>query len=187
MQTLGISDSTHASESRVKTLFWPSIQNGTDVDYIGAQGFWVCVIVAVFSLVVSVFTGHWMAGVFVLVLYYLGGVGVRQGSRFAAAMVFISYVLEIVASGPGVVKIFVAAILLSNVRATWIASGWTPGTDEASLPPRMSETWSDKFADQLPPRIWPKLKIFYYIYSVCFLILVCVGLAMIWSRQGRLP
>ncbi|MCU1307828.1 MAG: hypothetical protein JWN45_2523 [Acidobacteriaceae bacterium] len=187
MQTLGISDSTPASESRVKTLFWPSIQNGTDVDYLGTQGFWVCAIVAGITFVVSAFTGHWISGAFVLVLYYLGGVGVREGSRYAAAVVFVFYMLDMFASRVGVLKVFIAAILLSNLRATWIASSWTPGSEEASLPPRMSDTWSDKFADQLPPRIWPKLRIFYYIYSVCFLVLVCVGLAMIWSRQGRLP
>jgi len=42
MQTLGLSDSTIRSESRLKSLFWPSIQSGADVDYLAVQGFWVC-------------------------------------------------------------------------------------------------------------------------------------------------
>ncbi|HZR29438.1 MAG TPA: hypothetical protein VFA71_11735 [Terriglobales bacterium] len=39
MQTLGVSDSTPQSENWLKSLFWPSIQS--DVDYLGAQGYWV--------------------------------------------------------------------------------------------------------------------------------------------------
>jgi hypothetical protein len=39
MQTLGLSDSTPRTESRLKSLFWPTIQTGSDVDYLGAQGY----------------------------------------------------------------------------------------------------------------------------------------------------
>jgi hypothetical protein len=46
MQTLGLSDSTVRTKSRLKSLFWPSIQSGADVDYLAVQGFWVCTIVA---------------------------------------------------------------------------------------------------------------------------------------------
>jgi hypothetical protein len=37
MQTLGLSDSMPRSESRLKSLFWPSIESSSDVDYLGAQ------------------------------------------------------------------------------------------------------------------------------------------------------
>lgn len=40
METLNLSDSTPRSESRLKSLFWPSIQNGADVDYLGTPGYW---------------------------------------------------------------------------------------------------------------------------------------------------
>jgi len=78
MQTLGLSDSTPRTESRLKSLFWPSIQTGSDVDYLGAQGYWVCALVAVFSLVMTAVAGHAVVGVFVFLFYYLGGVGVRE-------------------------------------------------------------------------------------------------------------
>jgi hypothetical protein len=52
MQTLGLSDSMPRSESRLKSLFWPSIQSSSDVDYLGAQGYWVCAVIAVLSFVV---------------------------------------------------------------------------------------------------------------------------------------
>ena len=53
MQTLGLSDSTIRSESRLKSLFWPSIQSGADVDYLAVQGFWVCTMVGVVAFAFS--------------------------------------------------------------------------------------------------------------------------------------
>lgn len=60
MQTLGLSDSTTRSEGRLKSLFWPSIKNGADVDYLGAQGYWVCTLIAIVSL--YFLCGHGYAG-----------------------------------------------------------------------------------------------------------------------------
>lgn len=185
METLGLSGSTPRTEGRLKSLFWPSIQNGTDVDYLGAQGYWVCTIVGVSSLVFSALSGQTIAGIFVLLYYYLGGVGVRERSRYAAVAVFVFYVVDMLFSGVGVLKVLFAALLLSNLRATWIASGWQSESEEAALPPRLNETWGDKFADQLPLWLWPKIRVFYYIYSVCVLVLFDVGMAMIFAHRAR--
>jgi hypothetical protein len=184
MQTLGLSESSPRTESRLKSLFWPSIQTAADLDYLGSQGYWVCAIVAVFSFAVTAFTGHPIAGVATLLFYYLGGVGVREHSRYAAVVVFVLYIADTLLSGPGVLKVFIAALLLSNIRATWIASQWKPESDEAVLPPRFSETWSDKFADQLPMWLWPKVRIAYYIFSAGFLILAAVGLAVLAHHRA---
>ena len=165
METLGLSDSTQRSESRIKALLWPSIQNGTDIDYLGSQGYWICTLVAVLSLIVLAATVHWLIGVVVFLFYYLGGVGVRERSRFAAAVVFAMYVLDSVGS-LGVMRIIFGALLLSNLRGTWIAATWKPESEEAILPPRMNETFFDKLADQLPRWLWPKIRIVYYIYAV---------------------
>jgi len=185
METLGLSGSTPRTEGRLKSLFWPSIQNGTDVDYLGVQGYWVCTIVGVSSLVFNALSGQTIAGIFVLLYYYLGGVGVRERSRYAAVAVLVFYVVDMLFSGVGVLKVLFAALLLSNLRATWIASGWQSGSEEAALPPRLNETWGDKFADQLPMWLWPKVRLFYYIYSVCLLVVFDVGLAMIFARRAR--
>jgi len=179
MQTLDLSGSESRSEGRLKSLFWPSIRTASDLDYLGTQGFWVCTVVAVISLALLIFTGKPIIGAFVFLFYFLGGVGVRERSQYAAAVIFLMYVLDTVTSGPGVVRILIAALLLSNLRATWIASHWSPNSEEAILPPRFSETWSDKFADQLPMWLWPKLRILYYVFSACFLLLVAVGLLML--------
>ena len=77
MQTLGLSDSTTRSESRVKSLFWPTIQSGVDVDYLAVQGFWVCTIVGVISLVTLAVAGQPIVGVLVFLVFHLGGAGVR--------------------------------------------------------------------------------------------------------------
>jgi hypothetical protein len=36
VETLNLSGSSARSESRLKSLFWPQIENGSDVDYLGA-------------------------------------------------------------------------------------------------------------------------------------------------------
>lgn len=186
MQTLGLSDSTPRTESRLKSLFWPSIQTGSDVDYLGAQGYWVCALVAVFSFVFSAISGHAIAGAFAMALYYLGGVGVRERSRYAAAVVLGLFVADMVASWPNVfvLRVLLAALLLSNLRATWIASRWKPESEDVTLPPRLGETWSDKFVDKLPMWLWPKVRVLYYVLSACFFVLLAIGLAVMVHRRA---
>jgi hypothetical protein len=184
MQTLGLSDSEPRTESRLKSLFWPSIQTGSDVDYLGAQGYWVCALVAVFSLAFSAITGHVIVGALVCLFYYLGGVGVRERSRYAAAAVLAMYVADMLVTGVGVVRVIFAALLLSNLRATWIASHWKPESDEAILPPRFGETWSDKFADKMPMWLWPKVRVPYYILSACLLVFAAIGLVVMILHRG---
>ncbi len=186
MQTLGLSDSTPRTESRLKSLFWPSIQNGTDVDYLGAQGYWFCAFVAVMTFVFTAIQGHWISGVFVFLFYYLGGVGVRERSRYAALVVLIMSVVDMLVAGPGVFRVLVAALLLSNLRATCVASVWKPGSEEAILPPRLGDNLTDKLADKLPMWLWPKVRIPYYVFSVVFLFLVAAGLAVMMLHWTRL-
>jgi hypothetical protein len=76
-----------------------------------------------------------------------------------------------------------AALLLSNLRATWIAAQWKSDSEAAVLPPRWGDTWTDKLADKLPMWLWPKVRIFYYILSVCYLLLFAVGLAALIRRR----
>ena len=78
-----------------------------------------------------------------------------------------------------------AALLLANLRATSLASGWKLDSEEAALPPRLNETWGDKFADQLPVWLWPKIRIPYYIFSLIFMLLVALGLSIAILRRMR--
>jgi len=185
METLGLADSTPKSESRLKSLFWPSIQSGSDVDYLGTQGYWVCTIVAVVSFVFLLAMGQPLAALSTLLFYYLGGVGVRERSRYAAVVVLAMYVADTLISHQiGVVRVIIGGLLISNLRATWIAATWRPESEEAALPPRFGDTLGDKFADRLPLWLWPKIRILYYVYSAGFLALLAVGLVMMLRRAG---
>jgi hypothetical protein len=193
MQTLGLSDSTVRTESRMKSLFWPSIQSGADVDYLAVQGFWVCTIVGLISFAFLVLSGQLISGLLVLLLFHFGGVGVREHNPFAAAITLIYYLIDFFASivflflnspGIGVVRIIIIALLFSNLRATWIAGNWKPDSEEAALPPRLGDTFSDKLVDRWPAFIWPKVKIIYYLYSFVYLALVAAGL-IVMALHGR--
>jgi len=193
MQTLGVSDSAPKSEGRIKSLLWPSIQSGGDVDYLGIQGYCVCTFVAAMTLVAGLFMLAQAidAGQAIVVLlffalltlfFYIGGVGVREGSRFAALIVFVVYVLDTLrallsspVSGGSLIKLAISAVLLSNLRATWIAARWVPGAEESALPPRRSATLGDKFVDQAPRWLWPKIRIPYYLLSALVSLLVLLN------------
>jgi hypothetical protein len=183
VQTLGLSDSTPRAEGRLKSLFWPSIRTGSDVDYLGAQGYWVCTIVAVFSFVFLVLSGQPITGILVILFYYLGGVGVREHNRYAAAVVLLMYGADTLLSGLGVIRVLIGALLLSNLRATWIVSGWKPESHQAARPPRLNETWGDKFVDGIPAWLWPKVRIPYYVFSACLFAFSAAGVAMILPRR----
>jgi hypothetical protein len=202
MQTLGVSDSAPKSEGRIKSLLWPSIQSGSDVDYLGIQGYWVCTFVAAMTLVVALFTLAQAidARLAILVLlfsgllslfFYIGGVGVREGSRFAAVIVFAVYVLDTLTallsspvSGGSLIKLAISAVLLSNLRATWIAARWVPGAEESALPPRRSATLGDKFVDQVPRWLWPKIRIPYYLLSALVSLLALLGCVAILFKPA---
>lgn len=192
MQTLGLSDSTTRSESRLKSLFWPSIESGADVDYLAVQGFWVCTIVGTISLVFLTLGGHPIVGLLMFVLFHFGGIGVREHNPFAATIMFVYYMVDFLASsvvllnspGIGIVRIIIIALLLSNIRATWIAGAWKPDSEEAALPPRLGETFFDKLSDKWPAFVWPKVKIVYYIFSVGYLALTVAGLIVMFLRHG---
>ena len=175
MQTLGVSDSTPATESRLKSLFWPSITMANDVDYLGTQGYWICTVVGVVTFIFAAIAGVPLGGLIVFLFYCLGGVGVCERSRYAAAVVFAMYFIEMLLAGIGVVRVLFSALLLSNLRATWIAATWRPEADEAAAPPRLSETWGDKLSDQFPMWLWPKIRIAYYVFSGAFIVAVLTG------------
>jgi hypothetical protein len=185
MQTLGISDTTPRSDGRLKSLFWPSIQTGADVDYLGSQGYWVCAVVALVSFAVLIGIGQPIMAFTVLLFYYLSGVGVRERSRYAATIVFVVFLAGLVESGPSIVNILLSALLLSNLRATWIASKWKPDSEEAALPPRLGATWGDKFADRFPMWLWPKIRIPYYVFSAGLLVLIVIGLVFVKAKGLR--
>jgi hypothetical protein len=84
------------------------------------------------SLTLMLVTGRPVVGVLIFLLFHFGGVGVREHNPFAAAMVLTCFAIDTATAGIGVVRIIVVALLLSNLRATWIADHWEPESEEAA-------------------------------------------------------
>lgn len=58
MQTLGLSSESKRSDGPLKSIFWPTVDNAWDVDYLGRQGLTICTIVALFQLAPILFSGN---------------------------------------------------------------------------------------------------------------------------------
>jgi hypothetical protein len=196
MQTLGLSGESKRSDGRLKSIFWPTVENAWDVDQLGRQGFWICLIIAVFQLLVALATGNPMmivSGAAAALVFLIGGMGVREGNWPAAAMVFAVFfvgLLYTMANGqlPGVLTILAAGILLSNVRAAFLASEWRPAAEDEDRPTRFNESFGDKLADQLPAKAWPMLQIPFFGLAAVILLLSLIGLCVVLlHRYGIYP
>ena len=194
MQTLGLSSESKRSDGRLKSIFWPTVENAWDVNYLGQQGFWICLIIAIFQTIGTLVYGSTtlvVLGVVGFLIFFLGGMGVREASWPAAALIFTIFLAGMVstmAKGtfPGVLTIIAAGVLLSNVRAAFLASEWRPPAEGEDRPTRFSETLTDKLVDQLPAKVWPVLKVPFFILSAMYLTLILIGFAAdIAHRFGR--
>ena len=200
MQTLNLSGSEKKRDGRLKSLFWPSVENAWDVDYLGQQGFWICLTIGALSLVFIVIAASLVPnsgarivmlalGAVMFFVYLVGGMGVRESSWPAAAMVFAIYVVNQLGSGnaPGVLSIIIGAVLLSNVRATFIASRWKPLAEDEDRPTRFSETLRDQLVDQLPPKAWPILKIPFFVAASLILSFLLLSVAGVINKRVNPP
>ena len=180
MQTLGLSDSTPRPEGRLKSLLWPTIRNEGDLDYVTRQGFWVCQAVAVATIFGGLALGNLLLSTPGVLFYALAGVGVRERSKVAAVGVFVVYLFEALLTGLGFIRILFVALLFANVRGHWLVSRWT---QESWQPTRLSETLADKFADQMPPRLWPIGRYVFY----ALLVLMLAGMSLLawkWAHPS---
>jgi hypothetical protein len=196
METLNLSGNEKKSDGRLKSLFWPSVENAWDVDYLGQQGFWICLAISILSFVFIAITALELAnpsaasmtiaiGAVVSFVYLVGGMGVRQASWPAALVVFVLYVTDQISAGRiGLLSVIIAGVLLSNVRATLLASRWKPAGEDEDRPMRFNETFRDKLVDQLPPRVWPILKYPFYALACVVMGLVVIG-AVLQPKHSR--
>lgn len=197
MQTLDLSGSSKKSDGWLKSLLWPTVDNAWDVDYLGQQGFWICLIIGLVSLAFVAITasevpslagriGALLFGLIVFFVYFVGGMGVRQSSWPAAAMIFSIYVIDQLSTGrvPSVLPIIIGAVLLSNLRAAFLASRWAPVVDGEDRPTRFNETFRDKLVDHVPPRAWPILKIPFFVAGTLILaFLVYISVLNLTARR----
>ena len=198
MQTLGLSESTPATDNRLKSLFWPAVNTAIDVDYLGTQGYWLCTVVAIIALLFLLMFGQWVFGLLYFAFYYVGAVGVRERNRYVALIIAVMCSAETLAllitlalnvmsmsflmTAWTFLHVILTALLVANVRATWIASRWRAESENAVVPPRLSGTWGDKLADQWPMWFWPRIQLLYYIYSTGFVAMMAAFAWIFYTR-----
>jgi hypothetical protein len=188
MGILGLAEPAEKEQNLFQRLFWPADHAG-EVDSLGQQGFWICMLVAAGSFVVLAIQSHLVIATLTLAFFALGGIGVREHSTTAAVLVAFAYVLNLFsafATGrpPGILTIAAAVLLLANIRGTWIAARWAKRGDPDAFPDRLTDTWRDQLVDQLPARIWPKSKILFFIISAVYIVLAALGTAAL-VRHAR--
>jgi hypothetical protein len=192
---LGLSGESRRSDGWLKSLFWPSVENAWDVDYLGQQGFWICELVACVQLALGLLSGRPMILAIYLAMalvFLLGGTGVRQANWPAAALLFSLAFINLLHSMvlgqiPSVLAIAIAAVLLSNTRAAFLASQWHPASEDEDRPTRFNEDLRDLIVDQLPPKAWPVIQVPFYVLASLLLLLSLIGIgAILWNRIGTI-
>lgn len=188
MQTLGLSASTPRTESRLKSLFWPTIKNQWDLDYITNQGFWILALIGAVTFVVGLFTSGGIFGLLDFTLYFLAGCGVRRRSRAAAVIALVLYTLSGVAlqmrtgQGFGAMRFIFMAVLLANARGIWLSAAWPEASVDSTSTAFM--TFFDRVSDRLPAILWPRLFWLFYILAALELVGLCTMLFPISPGSG---
>jgi hypothetical protein len=190
MQTLGLSSEVKRSDGRLKSLLWPTVDNAWDVDYLGQQGMWICTVVAVFTLVTSLLSANPIViavGLLAALFFVVGGMGIRECNWPAAAIVLAVHLCNILLA-PNVFSILFGVVLLSNLRATFLAAEWKPAEEGEDRPTRFNDSLADKYIDQWPRLLWPRLQIPFLILGVSMLLLSLFGIAFtLANRFGLIP
>ena len=196
MQTLGLSSKPQPTDNIFKRLFWPSIENQYDVDLLGQQGFYVCVVVGGLSLLLLTVIGSPIAALLTATVFFLAGCGVRERSVAAAAMAFTLYLTNFLGGfvigtiGNPLVQSFVLMLLLANLRATLMSRKWSAQpTDETDfdVTERSTSGVMDRFANRLPGRIWPVGRYFFFPLAGVLLLLTVAGLIIMKRNAEAVP
>ena len=190
MSTLGLSGPPSSNDSLLKRLFWPSIGDAADADMLGQQGFWICLIVSLLTIITTSLQGHWLLGLYSGVFFFIGGIGIREHDVIAAIAVTVIYWMNIVDAilirqFPGFLVFIAGAVLTANIRGCIVASQSARIDDPDAMPTRFNETWRDKIVDQLPARIWPRIRIAFYVLAAMTLLLVTAGSVAILIKEPR--
>jgi hypothetical protein len=193
MQTLGLAGEPKRSDGWLKSIFWPRVENAWDVDYLGSQGFWVCFFIALFTFGLALLSANpavILLGLTGALIYWAGGMGVREKNWIAAAIIFFIYLLDCLyafaATGLGgaiIVRLIVLAVLFSNIRATFLASEWKEPPEGADKPSRFHESFKDKLADVWPPRLWKILQIPFYALAAFWILLSLLSIVITLYKQ----
>jgi hypothetical protein len=88
----------------------------------------------------------------------------------------------------GVLRVLFLGLLLTNLRATFIASEWRPAAEGEDTPQRFDESLRDKLVDCWPRALWPRLQIPFFVLGALWFVMSLLGLAgVLLIRLGVLP
>jgi signal peptidase I len=160
METLGISPSTPKPTSRLKELFWPTIEDEVAAVTAARNAMYACLFIAAMSGAVGLMAGQTWVLVDVL-LFAMAGIGVRQLSRAAAITAMLMYALAWLGTGGfSILRPIVLAILLGGVRAAAFAHHLKNDAREAVANPPMDTSAMSRIGillEELPRRAWPAI------------------------------
>ena len=197
MSTLGLSGAPDTSDGLWKSLFWPTIQNAQDADLASARGFWVCLALAFISAPMgssgtTISVGFEIASYLdlaVFLFYFLGAVGVRQASLVASSSMFATYLfssalyLWLSSTHFSFIRFVGIGLLLANLRAAILIRKWHQDPERRDeledLTNRLSFTWTDRIANQMPSKLWPWGRFAFYPLAAVLVSLECYEFAMI--------
>lgn len=192
MGYLGLDETPIKDDNLFQRLFWPSDHAG-ETDQLGQQGFWVCWAVGSVSFLLMLARGHWLLALLTLLVFGLGGTGIREHSQPAAMLIACIYWLNQLAgvvSGqfPGFLGLVGGVLLIANIRGTYIAAKWAARGDQEVFPERARATLADRFVDQMPLKVWPKAKVPFFALAGLYLALTVLGIvALAVAAGGRHP
>ena len=179
--------------TRQLLAFWPMVDNIDDVDRVSLLGYRVCIVYAVWQLVVSAQV-IWLSSdqdnrfaAFVvtpvmLIFYFLGANAVRRNSVPAAvflalAAFVVSLVTYVERRSFNALEMGVVVVFLIVLRGTWLTSKWlsTHTVDDVEagplrignlLPFQIRTGVGRVMVDVWPAKVWPRFQIIFWIAGI---------------------
>jgi hypothetical protein len=173
-------------------LLWPKIRNEWDVNDLGRQGFWLCLIIALFQLIAAAIVPDvWMRLLAVLsaVVFVVGAMGIREANWPAAALMFVFFAITLgdnIVNGrmPSILHFIAGLILLSNVRAAFLASRWQPIAEGDIRPSRPTRSFGDRLANRIPSKWWPRPRVAFFAVATLLVLFTFLDFAI--ALQDRM-
>lgn len=156
---------------------------------------WICLVLTFvssgFSFPTVSYSGGYSIdnylGSAVFLFYFIGALGVRQASVAASASMLAAYVLGTVIYfwiSPfhfSFLRLIGCALLLTTLRAAILITKWRKdpllSEDTEYAADRLSLTWRDRIANQMPTKVWPWARFLFYIIAAILIPLECLGVA----------
>jgi hypothetical protein len=188
MQSTDALAAQRPTDGLLKRLYWPRIVSQYDVDLVGQQGFWICMIVATAWMVGGFFTARPYLDALIGLTYVMAAMGVRQHSVPAAILAFLCLFLDRVASlealllhvpggGNPMIGMMATLLLFLNIRATLLAHRWQMEEGE-SVALAESASLLGRFVNYWPRIVWPRAR---YVFYALAGLMILMSVAALFS------